>query len=39
VEKELPEPERNVDDEEDEYWSDFSDEDFTVEDQEEKQAL
>jgi hypothetical protein len=29
----------NFADDEDEYWSDFSDEDFTVEEQEEKQAL
>lgn len=39
VEKELPEPDRNFPDDKDEYWSDFSDEDFSVEDQEEKQAL
>ena len=39
MEKGLPEPDRKYPEDEDEYWSDFSDEDFTVEDQEEKHAL
>ncbi len=36
----LPKPtvEKN-EEEDDEYWSDFSDEDFDIEDQEEKEAL
>ena len=35
----LPIPVDNKNDDDDEYWSDFSDEDFDIEDQEEKEAL
>jgi hypothetical protein len=36
----LPKPGNDKNEEEDdEYWSDFSDEDFDIEDQEEKEAL
>ena len=36
---ELPEEDDVQGEEDDEYWSDFSDEDFQVEDREEKEAL